>query len=105
MIDIKLLQSMNELSKIAVTEHARIRLHERGISVRDITSAIGSGQIIKQYEDDKPLPSCLILGTSDDGKQIHIVVSHDDDFIYVITAYFPDVTIWEDDLKTKRRQT
>lgn len=35
---------MNVLSKIAVTEHVRIRLHERGISVRDITSAIGSGQ-------------------------------------------------------------
>ncbi len=33
---------------------------------------------------------------------IHAVVSHDDAFIYLITAYPPDKEMWEPDLKTRR---
>ena len=29
--------------------------------------------VIKQYENDKPLSSCLVLGFSIDNKNIHIV--------------------------------
>lgn len=95
-------QSMNRLDKIAVTKHARERLVERGIQADDIISTISSGEIIKEYPDDKPLPSCLILGKAIDGKALHIVISKDAEFIYLITAYFPDVEQWEADFKTRK---
>ena len=64
MIAIEQLKALNRLENIAITEHARVRLYERNISIDDIVNGINTGEIIKQYRDDKPLPSCLILGFS-----------------------------------------
>ena len=101
-IDIDHLRNMNKAERIAVTEHARRRLVERGITIGDIMRCIESGEIIKQYEDDRPLPSCLILGTTETGRAVHTVVSHDAEWIYLITAYYPDNNIWETDFRTKK---
>ena len=74
-------RAINRLEKIAVTKHARIRLEERGIHMDDIVKVIRNGEIIKEYLDDKPLPSCLILGKSIYDKPLHIVISRDEEFI------------------------
>lgn len=97
-------KEINRLEKIAITKHAKERLRERGIKVDDITHCIDTGEIIKQYKDDKPLPSCLILGKTTDNKYMHIVLSRNEDFIYLITAYYPDVTQWEADFKTRKER-
>ncbi len=102
MVTIEQLKALSKLENIAITEHARIRLYERNISIDDIVNGINTGEIIKQYPDDKPLPSCLILGSSVKSVYIHIVASCDTDFIYLITAYFPDPDMWENDFKTRR---
>lgn len=102
MITIEQLKALNKPKNIAITEHARIRLHERNISINDIVNGINTGEIIKQYEDDKPLPSCLVLGFSVRSEYIHIVASCNEDFIYLITAYFPDSEMWETDFKTRK---
>ena len=104
MIDITELRQLNTLERIVVTEHARIRLNSRGISIFDVQQVIKEGEIIRQYEDDKPYQSCLILGLSIQGKYLHVVVSHDTEFIYLITAYYPSPAIWENDYKTKKIQ-
>lgn len=103
-MDIERLRALNKLEQIAITEHARRRLIERGISVNDIIRCIDTGEIIKQYEDDRPFPSSLILGTSIDGKYIHVVASHDSEWIYLITAYHPDTDVWGPDFKTRRER-
>lgn len=102
MIDFKILRAMNTPEHIAITEHARQRLIERGITVNDIVRCIDTGEIIKQYEDDKPFPSCLILGMAVNNSYIHVVVSCDSEWIYLITAYYPDSNIWEADFKTRK---
>ena len=96
------LKQLNHFEQIAITKHANERLKERKITADDIVNCISTGEIIKQYEDDKPLPSCLILGKSCNGSPLHIVVSNDDTFIYLITAYYPDPTVWEADFKTRK---
>ena len=105
MIDIDSLRRMNKPEHIAITEHARQRLIERGITVNDIVKCISTGEIIKQYEDDKPLPSCLILGMAANNSYIHVVVSHDNEWIYLITAYHPDSNLWETDFKTRKERS
>lgn len=102
MITIEQLKALNKPENIAITNHARIRLYERNIDIDDIVNGINTGEIIKQYVDDKPFPSCLILGFSINLEYIHVVVSCDTDFIYLITAYFPDPNIWENDFKTRK---
>lgn len=104
MINIEQLRTLNRAEQIAITEHARRRLVERGIFVNDIIRCIETGEIIKQYEDDKPFPSCLILGAAIDGKYIHVVVSHDSQWIYLITAYYPDAGVWNTDFKTRKER-
>lgn len=103
LIDIEVLQKLNVPNRIVLTKHAKERLIERNIAITDIINGIKTGEIIKQYEDDKPLPSCLILGFSVNNKYIHIVVSHDSDYIYLITAYYPNTDQWEIDFKTRKK--
>lgn len=104
MLNISEFQKMNQLEKIAITKHGRTRMEERGISTDDVVNGINTGEIIKQYEDDKPLPSCLVLGKSCTGKMIHLVLSHDDDFIYLIKAYYPDMQIWSEDFRKRKER-
>ena len=103
MIIIDELRRLNTAEHYAVTEHARIRMVERGITLADVVSCVTNGEIIEQYETDKPLPSCLVLGMEIKGRYIHIVVSHDVEFIYLITAYYPDDQQWNSDFKTRRK--
>lgn len=104
MLNICDFQKMNQLEKIAITKHGKDRMEERGISTDDVISGIDTGEIIIQYEDDRPLPSCLVLGKSQQGKMIHLVLSHDEEFIYLIRAYFPDAQIWSTDFRTRRER-
>ena len=104
MINIENLRKINSPENIVLTEHARIRLIERDIALQDVISCIEKGEIIKQYEDDKPFPSCLILGLSVKGKYLHVVVSIDNGFIYLITAYYPSIEQWEPDFKTRKEK-
>ena len=64
MLKISDLRNLCHDKNMAITKHANNRLRERGITVDDLKSAIITGEIIRQYEDDKPFPSCLVLGLS-----------------------------------------
>jgi len=87
-----------------MTKHVKIRMHERNISVTDIINVIQTGEIVKQYEDDKPFPSCLLLGTSGQNIILHVVASIDAESLYIITAYYPNENTWESDFKTRRER-
>ncbi|MCQ2465391.1 MAG: DUF4258 domain-containing protein [Oscillospiraceae bacterium] len=103
MINIEDLKKLNSAEHYAVTEHAKSRLAERRIKLKDVINCVENGEIIEQYETDKPLQSCLVLGLSIENKYLHVVVSHDDEFIYLITAYYPNLNKWNPDYKTRRK--
>ena len=84
-----------------ITQHADSRMHSRGIDYSDIYNVINSGIIIESYLDDKPFPSYLICGKSND-KFIHVLLSDDGVNSYLITTYIPDKELWNEDF-TKRR--
>ena len=104
MLNIGDLSSLCRDENTAMTKHAKSRLAERGITVEDIQNAIRTGEIIKQYEHDKPFPSCLVLGSNKHNKHIHVVASVDSGYLYIITAYYPDENEWQGDFKTRRGQ-
>ena len=93
---------INKAQNYLITMHGQIRLRERHITIDDLIAAIDTGIIIEQYEQDYPLPSCLIMGKIDN-RVIHMVVSKEDDTIYLITAYEPDKDKWSDDFKQRKR--
>jgi len=83
--------------------HGLSRLQERGISVRDVILCIEHGEIIEDYPNDFPHPSCLIYGSTVDAQIIHTVAGYDGIYIYIITAYFPSLDKFLPDLKTRRQ--
>ena len=95
-------RKINKSENIIISLHGQLRLNERNISVYDVINAIDNGEIIEQYPKDFPFPSCLILGISINNTYIHVVVSMNEDKIYLITAYVPSLDIWEKDLKTRK---
>ncbi|MCB9436790.1 MAG: DUF4258 domain-containing protein [Anaerolineales bacterium] len=76
---------------------------ERNISVDDVAFVIENGEIIREYLDDTPYPSCLMLAWRDD-RPLHVVTAENltDSETIIITAYEPDPAIWEADFKKKR---
>lgn len=81
-----------------------MRLFQRNINQRDIENAILNGEIIEEYENDYPYPSCLVYGVNLNNEVIHIVCGLNDIEIWIISAYYPDNIKWKDDLKTRKEK-
>ncbi len=102
-ISIADLQKLCTDDAVRWTGHMLKRLLQRGISQDSVVQAVLSGEIIEQYPDDYPYPSCLLLGHTATGDALHVVCGQGDCEVWMITAYYPDFAEWEDDLKTRRK--
>ena len=83
--------------------HVFKRMAERKFSPETIKSVIENGTVIKNYPDDTPYPSRLILGF--DGKRpVHVVSAYsaENDTEYVITVYEPDSQKWSESFMERR---
>ena len=58
-------------------------MQERDISRLDVKNGIATGEIIEDYPDDYPNPSCLIFGYNVNGHILHIVAGCDNINIYI----------------------
>jgi len=87
---------------IEITQHCLLRIHQRKISYKEIKNVIMNGEIIEEYPDDFPYPSCLILGTTINCRIIHVVVGINDTKLYLITAYEPDPDKWDNKFKKRK---
>lgn len=101
MIDIKNIRELCNCSKIKWSSHASARIQQRGISRKDVVNCIMNGEIIEQYPEYWLNPACLILGYSIENKIIHVVVGVDD-YVHIVTAYFPNKEKFESDMKTRK---
>ena len=101
-LNIKDLRKICTLENIEITLHAARRLEQRGISINDVIACIMNGEIIEQYPDDYPYPSCLILGYAISQTYLHVVVGSNMTTLWIVTAYYPDLNNWESDYKTRK---
>jgi len=101
-MDITNLQMLCDRGAVRWTGHVLKRLLQRGISQADVIQAVQGGEIIEQYPDDYPYPSCLLLGADAAGDPLHVCCGRGHDELWVITAYRPDADKWESDLKSRR---
>ena len=72
-----------------ITQHAAERCRQRGILSVDIEAVVMNGEIIEEYPDDFPFPSCLILGFTHENKTVHVCMSDEGSGSRIITAYCP----------------
>jgi len=89
--------------KIKWRGHATQRLNQRRITRSNAIHALLNGDIIEDYPEDFPFPSCLVLDSDENDLPLHIVCSIGQDFLWIITVYRPDSNRWENDNKTRKR--
>jgi hypothetical protein len=88
--------------QIYFSGHATVQMFKRGIQAEDVERVLKTGLIIKNYPDDKPYPSFLILGFVEK-RPLHVVSATDRrGNCYIVTVYEPDKKLWNNDFKTKR---
>ena len=104
MIDIDTIKEYYEKDQVYATEHASERFRQRGIKARDVRCAVENGEVIEQYPDDYPFPSCLILGYDLKNKPIHVCLSDEGSSSRIITAYYPNSDKWSNDYRTRKEQ-
>ena len=88
-------------STIVFSDHAISQMFNRDILVDNVKEVISKGEVIKDYPNDKPYPSYLILDYVTQ-RPLHLVLAKDDlDKCIVITVYEPSKEIWAANFKTK----
>ena len=101
-LNINIIKQMVKKGKLRWSNHVIIRLFQRNISQFDVENALLNGEIIEEYENDYPYPSCLVYGINLKNEVLHIVCGANDIDLWIITAYYPDNIKWEKDLKTRK---
>jgi hypothetical protein len=92
-----------EESLLRWTSHILERLFQRNIRIDDVKFALINGEIIEQYPNDYPFPSCLVLGHTKTGQTLHVVCGSNGAELWLITAYFPNPEEWTDDFRLRRK--
>ncbi len=84
--------------RIRITDHADEEAQADGLSFAEIIISVLQGQIIEDYPDDKPFPSCLIYGDTFKGAPVHSVWAYNEEnrWTVLITVYRPDPQRWID---------
>lgn len=101
-MQIEEIQGLCKQSKIKWSIHCLERMQERDISREDVKHCLQNREIIEDYPDDFPYPSCLIFGYTVNNRILHVVVGSEEKYIYIVTAYYPNTTKFENDFKTRK---
>jgi hypothetical protein len=83
-------------NRVRITDHADEEADADNLTFGEIYFSVINGEIIEDYPADKPYPSCLILGYTENGKPVHSVWAYNEQnqWAVVITAYRPDPNLW-----------
>jgi Domain of unknown function (DUF4258) len=74
----------------------------RMISPAEIEAAISAGELVEDYPEDMRGHSCLLLGSGDGGRPIHVVCAPKPDYLAIITAYIPHPDQWSVDFRKRK---
>jgi hypothetical protein len=100
------IQNCFKLEKVLFSRHAKTEMDndEFGIIIeQDVVEVILNGEIIEDYPDDEPYPSCLIYGKTERYRPLHVVCAYskENDLTIIVTVYHPEPEKW---VNNKRRK-
>ena len=87
--------------RVLYTQHARREMRGEPfgrILEQEVYETTSAGEIIEDYPDDTPYPSCLVFSRTRRGRPVHVVCAHvpEEDRAIIITVYEPDPVRWID---------
>lgn len=85
-------------NRIRITEHADEESQADQLTFDEVFVSVFQGEIIEDYPDDKPYPSCLVYGETFNKKPVHSVWAYNQEnqWAVLITVYRPDPKRWLD---------
>ena len=91
--------------RLRISDHADEEAESDHLSFDEVFFSVLQGEIIEDYPDDKPYPSCLIYGDSFRGEPVHSVWAFNKEtkWAVLITVYRPDPDRWID-WRTRRKK-
>ena len=83
--------------RVRITEHAE-EVQADHLSFDEVLGSVMRGEVIEEYPNDWPYPSCLIYGETFDGAPVHSVWAYNESngWVVLITVYRPDPRRWID---------
>jgi hypothetical protein len=77
---------------IRTSDHADEEAQSDHLSFDEVFASVFQGEIIEQYPEDKPYPSCLVYGETFKKEPIHSVWAYNEEnqWAVLITVYRPD---------------
>jgi hypothetical protein len=84
--------------RVRITDHADEQAEVDDLALDAVYLSVLHGEIIEDYPDDRPYPSCLIYGRSSGGDPIHSVWAYNEvnGWAVLVTVYRPDPERWID---------
>jgi hypothetical protein len=91
--------------RIQITRHAALEARKDDLEIEAVTASVLKGERIADYPDDRPFPSCLVLGYAE-GRPVHSVWAFDatTKIAVLITVYRPDPARWSTDFRRRRTE-
>jgi len=85
-------------NRVKITDHADEEAYNDRLTYEEIYSSVFQGEVIEDYQNDKPYPSCLIMGKNFSDEPIHSVWAYnpENQWAVLITVYRPDPKRWID---------
>ena len=83
-------------NRLRISDHADEEAESDRLSFDEVFFSVFQGEIIEDYPDDKPYPSCLIYGDNFRGEPVHSVWAFNKEtkWAVLITVYRPDPDRW-----------
>ena len=96
MMEIDKIVNAIHANRIRITDHADEQSESYQLTFDEVYFSVLHGEIIEDYPDDKPYPSCLIYGQTFSGDPVHSVWAFNDEnrWAVLITVYRPNVNLW-----------
>ena len=97
-MDIECIINSIRHGQVKITDHADEEAFDDNLTYEEIYSSVVQGEVIEDYPNDKPYPSCLILDGNFSREPIHSVQAYNSENLWavLITVYRPDPERWID---------
>ena len=104
---LKKLQECFECDSVFYTKHAKFEMENEELGrIHDyeVYEAVCNGEVIEEYSEDKPYPSCLMFGMTKSKRPLHVVCAYNNEeqLVIIITVYHPNPDLWIAN-KTRRK--
>ena len=79
---------------LRISQHAAVEMGKEEVSVEDLVEVLAKAEVLEDYPEHKRGSCCLILGTTDGGRDLHVVCTTGVSPLVVITVYEPIEPKW-----------